>query len=159
MKSQVKSQATYWLFKSEEDCYSIDDLKRDKHIAWEGIRNYQSRNFMMRDMKVGDTILFYHSSSEPTAVVGVARVSKAAHPDETQFDTKGEYYDPKATRENPRWYCVDVAFVSKFKTPMSLSVIKIDPKLEGMMVREQGSRLSIQPVSQKHFEYIVGKGK
>jgi predicted RNA-binding protein with PUA-like domain len=148
----------YWLIKSEADCYSIDDLKRDKSTPWEGIRNYQSRNFMMRDMQVGDQILFYHSSSEPTAVVGIACVSKVAHADETQFDKKSEYYDPKATRSTPRWQCVDVAFVSKFKTPVTLSVMKIDPKLDGMMVREQGSRLSIQPVSQKHFEHVVALG-
>jgi predicted RNA-binding protein with PUA-like domain len=149
----MKSQTNYWLIKSEGDCYSIDDLKRDKKTTWEGVRNYQARNFMQA-MKSGDGILFYHSSSKPTGVYGLAKVSGAPHADESQF-RKGEYYDPKATREKPIWYCVDVAFVKKFKEPISLDAIKFDPTFEGMMVRQQGSRLSVQPVSEKHFKEIV----
>lgn len=148
----------YWLIKSEGDCYSIDDLKRDKKVAWTGIRNYQSRNFMMRDMSVGDIVLFYHSNGTidaPTGVYGIARVASAVHPDETQFDKKDEHYDPRASKSTPIWHCVDMAFVRKFKNPVTLAEIKIDPALEGMLVRARGSRLSIQPVSEKHFEYIV----
>ena len=145
----------YWLIKSEGDCYSIDDFKKDKKTPWEGIRNYQSRNYMMRDMQVGDLLFFYHSVSQPTGVYGIAKVVSKAHPDESQFDKKDEMtFDPKATKEKPIWYCVDVAFVEKFKHPVSLEAIKKDPKLEGMMVRVKGSRLSVQPVSQKHFEHI-----
>ncbi len=145
----------YWLMKSEGDCYSIDDLKRDKKTSWGGVRNYQARNFMMRDMQKGDLVLFYHSNSKPSGVYGIAKVVSAAHPDETQFDTKDEHCDPKATREKPIWYCVDVAFIEKFKNPVSLDAMKFDPKLEGMLVRARGSHLSIQPVSEKHFRYTT----
>jgi predicted RNA-binding protein with PUA-like domain len=147
----------YWLIKSEGDCYSIDDLKRDKKTSWDGIRNYQSRNYMMKDMEVGDLLFFYHSISDPTGIYGIAKVMRKAHPDETQFDKKDEHFDPKAKREKPTWYCIDVAFVEKWKNPVSLEMLKKDPKLEGMAVREKGSRLSIQPVSEEHFKYIQKK--
>lgn len=145
----------YWLLKSEGSCYSIDDLKKDKKTAWTGIRNYQARNFMRDQMKIGDLCLFYHSNSEPTGVYGVAKVVSKPHPDMTAFDKKDEHYDPKSKTENPTWMCVDIAFVKKFKNPISLSEIKIDPKLEGIVVSQKGSRLSIQPVSEKHYKYIV----
>lgn len=145
----------YWLLKSEGDCYSIDDLKNDKQTAWTGIRNYQARNFMRDNIKKGDLALFYHSSSNPTGVYGIAKVVGAAHADETQFDKKDDHYDPSSKKENPRWVCVDVAFVKKFKEPISLEEIKHDPHLAGIMVTQQGSRLSIQPVSEKHFKYIT----
>lgn len=150
----------YWLLKSEGDCYGIDDLKKDKKTSWTGIRNYQSRNFMMKDMSVGDVVLFYHSGGNdenPTGIYGLARVSRLAHEDPTQFDKKDDHFDPKATKEKPIWYCVDITFVKKFKSPITLAQIKFDPKLEGMRVREVGSRLSVQPVSIKHGEYILKK--
>jgi predicted RNA-binding protein with PUA-like domain len=149
----------YWLIKSEADCYSIDDLKRDKKTSWDGVRNYQARNFMSRDMKVGDLALFYHSSSDPTGVYGVAKVASASHPDTTQFDKKNDHYDSKATKDKPIWFSVDFGFVSKFRHSVSLTEIKLDPKLGGIMVAQQGSRLSIMPVSEKHFERIVELGK
>ncbi|MBX4189527.1 EVE domain-containing protein [Candidatus Parcubacteria bacterium] len=130
----------YWLIKSEPDCYSIDDLKRDKKTSWSGVRNYQARNFI-RTMKVGDLVLFYHSSTEPKAVVGLAQVVKAPY-----------------AEKDPDWSAVDVAFVEKFKSPVTLSQIKINPKLEGMPLTEQGSRLSIQPVSKEHFEIVKKSG-
>ncbi|MDB5254935.1 MAG: RNA-binding protein [Candidatus Nomurabacteria bacterium] len=145
----------YWLLKSEGDCYSIDDLKQDKTTAWTGIRNYQARNFMRDDMKKGDMALFYHSSSTPTGIYGIAKITGDARADETQFDTKDDHYDPSSKKTDPRWVCVDVSFVKKFKEPVSLEEIKHDPSLEGMMVRQQGSRLSIQPVEEKHFKYIT----
>ncbi len=148
----------YWLLKSEGDCYSIDDLAKDKETPWTGIRNYQARNFMTKDMKLGDTIFFYHSNGDaanPTGIYGLARVSGPAHPDETQFDKKDEHFEPKATKEKPIWYCVDITFLKKFKQPLSLSSIKQDSKLAGMRVREVGSRLSVQPVSVKHGDYLV----
>ncbi|HTH92915.1 MAG TPA: EVE domain-containing protein [Candidatus Paceibacterota bacterium] len=145
----------YWLLKSEGDCYSIDDLQKDKQTAWTGIRNYQARNFMRDDMKKGDLALFYHSSSKPNGVYGIAKVTALAHADPTQFDKKDDHYDPKSKKENPQWVCVDVAFVKKFKEPVSLEEIKHDPHLDGMMVRATGSRLSVQPVSEKHYHYIV----
>ncbi len=151
----------YWLIKSEADCYSIDHFKKDRKTAWTGIRNYQARNFMRDDMKIGDLALFYHSNGTPSApsgVYGIARVVSAPHPDMTQFDSKDEHYDPVSPKENPRWMCVDMAFVKMLKKPVSLEQIKFDPKLEGMVVRQKGSRLSIQPVSEKHFSYIVQLG-
>jgi predicted RNA-binding protein with PUA-like domain len=144
----------YWLLKSEPTAYSIDDLKRDKKAAWEGVRNYQARNFM-KEMQVGDLALFYHSSAEPTGVFGVAKVVGAAHADESQFDKKDSHYDPRATREKPIWFCPDVAFVQKFNEPVPLGVLKADKALAGIMVAQQGSRLSVQPVSEKHFKHIL----
>jgi predicted RNA-binding protein with PUA-like domain len=148
----------YWLIKTEPTAYSIDDLKRDKRTAWEGVRNYQARNYMMQ-MQKGDLALFYHSSADPTAAVGVAKIASAAHADESQFNKKDSHFDKKATKEKPIWYCVDVAFVEKFKTPVLLGVIKADKALAGIMVAQQGSRLSVQPVSKAHFEHICALGK
>ena len=145
----------YWLLKTETSGFSIDDLERVKVEPWTGVRNYQARNFMAKDMKVGDLCLFYHSSANPTGVYGIAKVASKPHADETQFNKKSHYFEPRATREKPVWFCVDVAFVKKLKNPVSLAEIKNDPNLSGMMVRVQGSRLSIQPVSEKHFKYII----
>lgn len=144
--------------KSEGSCYSIDDLKKDKKVAWEGVRNFQARNFMMKDMKKGDTVFFYHSNGKgesPTGIYGLAKVTSSAHPDESQFNPKDEHYDPKSKKQNPTWYCVDVSFVKKFKEPIALSYVKIDPHLVGIMVAQGGSRLSIQPVSEKHGKYLL----
>jgi predicted RNA-binding protein with PUA-like domain len=152
-KKENRKEKQFWLFKTEPEGYSIDDLKRDRVEPWTGVRNYQARNFMQQ-MKKGDLCLFYHSSTDPLAVVGVAKVAAAAHPDATQFDKKSRYFDPKATQEKPIWYCVDVGFVEKFKNPVTLAEIKIDPKLNGMLLRAKRSRLSVQPVSQKHFDHI-----
>ncbi len=152
----------YWLIKSEADCYSIDDFKRDKKASWTGIRNYQARNFMRDSMNVGDLALFYHSggtASEPPQVVGLAKVTGAAHPDMTAFDKKDDHFDPKSKKESPTWMCVDVSFVEKFKKPVTLAQIKFDPALAGIMVAARGSRLSVQPVSEKHFKRIVEMGK
>ena len=144
----------YWLIKTEAAMYSIDDLKRDKKSAWTGIRNYQARNSIRDGMKVGDLCLFYHSSSEPTGIFGIAKVVSRPYGDATALNKKDEHYDPKSTKSDPIWYCVDVQFVKKFKTPVLLSELKADPKLKGMVVTQQGSRLSVQPVSESHFKYI-----
>ena len=148
----------YFLLKTEASCYSIDDLKKDKKTAWTGIRNYQARNFIRDSMNIGDLVLIYHSIGTPSApagVYGVGKVVARARADETQFDKKDDHYDPKATRANPIWFCVDVAFVEKFKHPVTLSEIKFEPKLSGIIVAQRGSRLSVQPVSEKHFKEIV----
>ncbi len=154
MEKKKINPKKYWLIKSEGDCYSIDDLKRDKRTEWTGVRNYQARNFMRDGMHVGDLVLFYHSSAEPNGVYGIAKVVEAAHADKTQFDKKDQHYDPKSKKDAPQWVCVTVGFVKKFKEPVSLALIKFDQNLSGMMVRERGSRLSVQPVSEKHFKYI-----
>jgi predicted RNA-binding protein with PUA-like domain len=150
----------YWLVKSEPTCYSIDDLKHDKTAAWSGVRNYQARNFI-NDMKVSDQVLFYHSSADEIGVTGVATVTREAYPDHTALDTKDDHYDPKATKAKPIWTMVDLSFKTKFKTIVSLNQIKRDPKLDGMMVAQRGSRLSVQPVSSTHFKYVarLGSGK
>jgi predicted RNA-binding protein with PUA-like domain len=147
----------YWLVKSEASCYRIDDLKRDKKTAWTGVRNYQARNFM-QDMHVGDRVLFYHSNGNPenpTGIYGIAQVTALAHVDSTQFDISDDHYDPKSSPEKPIWYCVDIGFVKKLTQPITLTDLKRDPKTASMMVCQQGSRLSVLPVSEKHFEYIV----
>ncbi|MBX4197724.1 EVE domain-containing protein [Candidatus Parcubacteria bacterium] len=148
----------YWLLKIEAACFSIDDMKREKKVPWTGIRNYQARNFMRDKMKVGDLALFYHSSADPTAAVGVVKVVSEAYPDPTQFDKKDDHFDPKATKEKPMWSVVDVQFVRKFKQPISLHQMKIRPDLVGMSVTQKGSRLSVLPVSEKHFKIIEELG-
>lgn len=145
--------------KSEPDVFSIDDLKREKTTLWEGVRNYQARNFMMKDMQVGDQVLFYHSNAEPPGIAGIAEVSKLAAPDPLQFDKKSEYYDKKATKEKPIWYCVEVKFKEKFESIFTLAEIKADRNLQNMMVVRKGSRLSINPVDKKDFDYILKKMK
>jgi len=146
----------YWLVKSEANCYSIDDLKRDKKTAWEGVRNYTARNFMRDSMKKGDLVLFYHSVEE-TGIYGLAKVASAPHADESAFNKKDEHYDPKSKREAPTWICVDLAFVKKFNMPLSLAEIKINPAFSGMQLTMRGDRLSVQPVSEKHFMLALKK--
>lgn len=145
----------YWLMKSEPDVYSITDLERDRTTSWTGVRNYQARNFMRDAMKVGDEVLFYHSNAEPPGVAGLAKVVRLAHPDRTALDPKSEYYDPKATAENPIWMHVDVGHVRTFPRVVTLEELKADPALEGLMVTKRGMRLSVQPVSAEHFARIV----
>jgi predicted RNA-binding protein with PUA-like domain len=146
-------RAHHWLVKSEPSVYSIDDLRRDKRTAWNGVRNYQARNHM-RAMKKGDLVLFYHSSSDPTGVAGVAKVVKEAYPDPTQFDRKSEYHDPKSAKDDPRWWLVDVGFVARFANPVPLAVIKADKRLADMVL-VNNSRLSVQPVTEKEFDRVM----
>ncbi len=143
----------YWLLKSEPHSYSIDDLKRDTETMWEGVRNYQARNHM-RAMKKGDLVLFYHSSTQPMCVAGIARVCAVAHPDASQFDASSDYFEPRATREHPVWECVDIEFIEKSQNPLLLSEMKADATLQGLMLLRRGSRLSVQPVTPVHFAHI-----
>lgn len=145
----------YWLFKSEPDVYGIDDLARDGQTFWDGVRNYQARNSLRDDCKVGDLVLYYHSNADPMAIVGLARVVKEGYPDTTQFDPSHHHYDPEAKPEEPRWMMVDVEFVAKFEKPLSLALLKADPELEGMLVTKKGQRLSIQPVEERHFRRVM----
>ena len=147
----------YWLMKSEPDAYSIDDLERDGSTHWEGVRNYKARN-NMRQMKVGDGVIFYHSNAKPPAAVGTARVCKEAYPDKFQFDKKSKYYDAKSDPDNPRWDLVDVEFVARFKHPVALSDIKEDPNLRDMELVRYG-RLSVQSVTKTEFDYVKKMGK
>ncbi|MDA8596965.1 EVE domain-containing protein [Candidatus Pacebacteria bacterium] len=151
-----KQSQSYWLLKSEPDCYSIADLERDQVEMWDGTRNYQVRNMMRDDMQVGDRALFYHSNAgNETGVVGVMEIVKAAYPDPTQFDQKSEHPDPKSDPASPRWLCVDVKYLETLPRVVTLAEIKSDPKLEGVSVAKKGNRLSVMPVSKKHFERIV----
>jgi predicted RNA-binding protein with PUA-like domain len=153
-----KSSPKYWLAKSEATCYSIDDLKKDKTTCWDGIRNYQARNFMRDEMKVGDLVLFYHSNAEPPGVAGVAKVVKEAYPDHTQFDPKEQHYDPKSKPDNPAWLMVDLGFVEKFKNLVSLEDLRSRKELADMLVLRKGQRLSLMPVEEKHFELVRQMG-
>lgn len=142
----------HWLIKSEPDVFGIDDLAKVKREPWSGVRNYQARNFMWKEMKPGDLALFYHSNAKPPGVTGIARVVGSPYPDPTQFDEKSEYHDPKSKPENPRWWLTDFEFVGKFPEMLTLEAIKADPMLSEMMVCQRGSRLSINPVDPLHFK-------
>lgn len=145
----------YWLIKSEPDVYSIDDLARDRQTCWDGVRNYQARNFMRDQMQPGDLCLYYHSNAKPPGIAGLARICKAGYPDHTAFDQNDPHYDPKSDPENPTWYMVDVEFVEKFPELIPLDTLKNDPKLTDMLVVQRGQRLSVQPVEKKHFERVL----
>lgn len=148
--------ANYWLMKSEPGTYSIDDLKRDRKTCWEGVRNYQARNLMKR-MEKGDLALFYHSNANPPGVAGVAKVVREAYPDDYQFKKTSKYYDEKSTRDNPRWFMVDVGFVEKFPRLVPLEELKTAKGLEDMVVTKR-SRLSVQPATRKEFGVVVKLG-
>lgn len=148
----------YWLFKSEPGSYSIDDLERDGRTSWEGVRNFQARNLLRDEIAVGDQVLFYHSSTQPPAVVGLAEVVRAGYPDPTARDPSSRYHDPAATEEDPRWYMVDIAFRERFPNPVPLAVLKETPGLE-KMVLTQRSRLSVQPVRPEEFEIVTRLGR
>ena len=146
----------FWLMKSEPDAFSIDDLERIGTEPWNGVRNYQARNHM-RQMQVGDGVLFYHSSCAVPAIVGVAKVASVAYPDPTQFDPKSDYFDAKSTREEPRWSLVDVAFERKLARPIPLEEIKrhADALGEGFALTQRGSRLSVSPVSAAQWKLLL----
>ena len=145
----------YWLIKSEPDAYSIDDLERDGREMWDGIRNYQARNTMRDDMKIGDDVFFYHSSCKEPGIVGIAKVASAPYPDPTQFDKKSKYFDPKSDKHDPRWWLVDMEFVRKTNRNVTLTEIKAQKSLDDMVLTRKGNRLSIMPVSKKHWTKIL----
>ena len=143
----------HWLVKSEADDYPIERLKKDKKTLWTGVRNYQARNYL-REMRVGDLVLYYHSNAEPSGIVGVAKVQKTAEADPTQFDKKSDYYDPKATSESPRWFCPTLTFVSHFPF-IPLERLRSEKKLQGMAILQKGTRLSVTPVTESEFECVL----
>ena len=144
--------------KTEPDAFSIADLKRKKRAPWDGVRSFMARA-QLQAMRSGDLALFYHSSTEPPGVVGLARVVREAYPDHTQFDRKSKYYDPRAKREAPRWFMVDVEFVERFPLMVTLADIKGDPFLNGMLVTRRGMRLSVQPVEVGHMRHILARAQ
>ncbi|HTC26471.1 EVE domain-containing protein [Dyella sp.] len=146
----------YWLMKTEPDTFSIDDLKRKKHEAWDGVRNYQARNFMRDDMRVGDGVFFYHSNCAEPGIAGLAEVATDAYPDPSQFDPKSKYFDPGSSRDNPRWMLVDVKFVKKLKRVITLDELKNHKALADMRLLRKGNRLSVMPVEAADWKYILG---
>ena len=149
----------FWLMKCEPDAYTIDDLKRDKKTAWEGVRNFQARNFMRDQMRVGDKVLFYASNAEPSGVTGLARIARAGYPDEYSWKKGHHYYDAGSSKEKPLWYMVDIAFVERFPGTLPLETLKHTKGLEDMMVIKKGARLSIQPVTKAEYDIVVKLGR
>jgi len=147
----------YWLMKSEPTDCSVDDLAAmpDQSVAWYGVRNYQARNFMRDQMRVGDQVFFYHSNCAEPGIVGLAEVSRLAYPDQTQFDPKNKYFDPKATPQTPRWFNVDVRLAKKTRL-VSIKELRTYPELARMRVLQIGNRLSITPVDPREWEFILG---
>jgi predicted RNA-binding protein with PUA-like domain len=145
-----------WLFKSEPEGYSIHDLARERNqtTCWDGVRNYQARNFLRDDVSVGDQVLFYHSGVKPMVVVGTMEVVKAGYPDITAFDRKAKHYDPKTDPDNPAWYMVDVRLIQVFSTPVPTDKLRTQPELAEMMVLKRGQRLSIQPVTPAEWSSV-----
>ncbi|MDQ3604764.1 MAG: EVE domain-containing protein [Gemmatimonadota bacterium] len=150
--------AKYWLMKTEPGSYSIDDLRHEGRTAWEGVRNYQARNFVRDEMQVGDGVLLYHSSAEPPGVAGLARVARSGYPDRTAQDTSSKYFDPKASEEDPRWFLVDIEFEEKFPEIVSLATLRETPGLEKMLVINK-SRLSVQPVTEAEYRIVRELGQ
>ena len=146
----------FWLMKSEPSAFSIDDLMRapQQTTCWDGVRNYQARNFM-RSMALGDRVLFYHSNADPPAAVGIAEIVKTAYADPTQFDKKDDHYDQESDPSNPRWDMVDIKYIRKFSQPVSLDQLRKEPKLKEMVLLRKGSRLSVQPVTPAEWEHIL----
>lgn len=151
----------YWLMKSEPSCFSIDDLAESKKQTthWDGVRNYQARNFLRDEVKTGDKVLYYHSNAKPNAVVGICEVVKEGYPDFTAFDPEDKHFDPKSTKEEPTWFMVDLKLINKFDQPVTLSDIKSNGKLQNMKLVQRGNRLSVMPVTKAEFNEIVKMSK
>jgi predicted RNA-binding protein with PUA-like domain len=149
----------YWLMKCEPDAYTIDDLARDKTTSWEGVRNYQARNFMRDEMRVGDGVLFYASNADPSGVTGLAEIARAGYPDHTAWKKGHTYFDEASTKDRPVWYMVDVRFVDRFPEVVPLETLKTTKGLEQMKVVQKGSRLSVQPVTKAEYDIVVRLGR
>jgi predicted RNA-binding protein with PUA-like domain len=153
----MSAKQQYWLVKTEPDSFSIDDLAAapKQTTCWSGVRNYQARNFMRDQMKLGDRVLFYHSSTDPTAIVGVAEVVREGYPDNTAWDESDSHYDATSPEDNPRWYMVDLKLVRKFATPLELSDLRSVAALKNMELLRKGSRLSVQPVTKAEYDAVI----
>ena len=149
----------YWLMKCEPGAYTIDDLSRDGRASWEGVRNYQARNFMRDQMQVGDGVLFYASNAEPSGVTGLAEVARAGYPDHFAWKKGHKYFDEAGTEATPVWYMVDIAFAETFSEIVPLETLKKTTGLEKMMVVQKGSRLSVQPVTKQEYDIVVSLGR
>lgn len=151
----------YWLMKCEPAAYTIDDLERDGTTSWEGVRNFQARNFMRDEMQVGDKVLFYASNADPSGVTGLAEIARAGYPDKFALKKGHKYFEPRATKDDPIWTMVDIRFAEKFREIVPLETLKATPGLEEMMVTKKGSRLSVQPVTREEYDIVskLGRGK
>lgn len=156
--ASAKRSTRFWLFKSEPDVYSIDDLARERRTSWEGVRNYQARNLMRDEMKKGDGVLFYHSNAKPMAVTGIGKIVKEAYPDHFAFDPDHRYFDPKSDPDDPAWLMLDVGYVAKCENVVTRDDLKAEPRLAEMMVLARGSRLSVQPVTAAEWKVVVEMG-
>ena len=146
----------YWLMKSEPSCFSIDDLSTapKQTTCWDGVRNYQARNFMRDDMQIGDQVFFYHSNCQPPGIAGIAKIVRTAYPDFTAWDPESEHPDPKSTIDNPRWFMVDIQLCKKFQDLIPLDALKHHPELSKMLLLRKGNRLSVLPVSAEEWRFI-----
>jgi predicted RNA-binding protein with PUA-like domain len=153
----MSATANYWLVKTEPDAFSIQDLAKSpgRTTCWDGVRNYQARNILRDQMKLGDRVLIYHSSTDPTAIVGIAKVIKEGYPDHTAWDKKSPHYDPDSTKDSPRWYMVDIQLERIFDRPLTLDELRKSPALKQMELLRRGSRLSVQPVRKSEFEAVL----
>ena len=151
----------FWLMKCEPAAYTIDDLARDGSTSWEGVRNYQARNFMRDQMQVGDGVLFYASNADPSGVTGLAAIARAGYPDPFALKKGHKYFDPDSKKDSPVWYMVDIAFEERFPEIVPLETLKATKGLEKMVVTQKGSRLSVQPVTKPEYDIVVrlGRGK
>ncbi len=151
----------YWLMKTEPKCFSVDDLAKEKKQTtyWDGVRNYQARNFIRDEMKLGDKVIFYHSNSEPPGAAGICEIVKEAYPDFTAFDPESPHYDPKSKKDSPAWMMVDVKLTKKFSTFVPLSMLRENKKLQKMQLLQRGNRLSVMPITKEEFEVIEKLGK
>ena len=149
----------YWLMKCEPSAYTIDDLARDGRTCWEGVRNFQARNFMRDVMQVGDGVLFYASNADPSGVTGLASICRAGYPDHYAWQAGHKYFDARGTEADPVWYMVDVEFVERFAATIPLATLKRTPGLEEMMVTRKGSRLSVQPVTRAEYDIVTALGR
>ena len=149
----------YWLMKCEPTAYTIGNLKRDGKTCWEGVRNFQARNFMRNEIKLNDGVLFYASNAEPSGVTGLAKIAKAGYPDHYGWKKGHKYFDTRSTKDKPVWFMVDLAFVEEFPETLSLATLKATKELEGMMVTKKGSRLSVQPVTKAEYDTVAKLGR
>lgn len=149
------SETSHWLVKTEPSTYSVQDLEADGTTEWDGVRNYAARNYMRDEMRPGDPVLVYHSSTDVLGVYGIARVASEAHPDSSQFDPESPYHDPDARRDDPRWWCVDLEHVRTFEQPVTRNAMKERSELEQMKVLQRGMRHSVMPVTPEEFRTVV----
>lgn len=153
-KRTQKDGRHYWLFKSEPESYSIDDLAADRTTHWDGIRNYQARNMLRDEVRVGDGVFFYHSNADPMGIYGTMEVARAGYPDHTAFDADDHHFDPKSDPDEPTWFMVDVRFMQKFPQPVARDDLRASAATAGMLVLKRGSRLSIQPVTEAEWKAV-----